>query len=111
MVPGMSLDPDRIIAHTDDVLVAITDGRPVTRDMLWRLPPWRAVLLARVAAKAGVMQPNEVIQLVEEARAVGGAGQLARRCARCGAELRGDGSWDDAGAQPAGCDHEAVSAA
>ena len=41
------------LAASDDCLLAITDGHPIPTKALQALPPWRAVMLARVAAKAG----------------------------------------------------------
>lgn len=60
-----------IYAAQDDCLIAITDGRPLPADALSALPPWRAVLCARVAAKAGVgLERGTLEQLVSEAEAV-----------------------------------------
>jgi hypothetical protein len=64
--------------NQDDCLIAITDGKPVPTRALKALPPWRAVLMARVAAKAGVpLEHGSVTELVAEARRVGGGGRLA----------------------------------
>jgi hypothetical protein len=69
-------EPD-VYGYQDDCLIAIEDGRPVPADRLLRLPPWRAVLIARVAERAGVpLERGGVRQLIAEARQVGGAGKL-----------------------------------
>lgn len=61
----------------DDCLIAIEDGNPLRTDRLMKLPPWRAVLVARVAERAGVpLEQGTVAQLIAEARAVGGEGTL-----------------------------------
>jgi hypothetical protein len=66
-----------LIAAMDRCLIAITDGQPIPSEALAALPPWRAVLLARVAHKAGVdLEHGTVEQLVAEATRVGGAGKL-----------------------------------
>lgn len=67
---------DALIAAMDDCLIAITDGKPIPTARLRSLPPWRAVLIARVAHKAGAMGTVEVQALVDEARRVGGDGTL-----------------------------------
>lgn len=62
---------------SDDILIGITDGKPVATAALQVLPPWRAVLLARVADKAGIgLERGTLAQLVAEARAVTGTGVL-----------------------------------
>lgn len=64
-------------AHQDDCLIAISDGDPLPTAALLALPPWRAVLLARVADRAGVrLEQGTLPQLVAEASAVGGEGRL-----------------------------------
>jgi len=64
-------------ALQDECLIAIEDGRPVPTRALAQLPPWRAVLIARVAERAGVpLQDGTVEQLRAEAARVGGAGTL-----------------------------------
>ena len=63
--------------HQDDCLIAIEDGDPLPVRALRSLPPWRAVLMARVAEKAGIgLERGSVVQLVAEAWAVTGAGTL-----------------------------------
>lgn len=69
----------------DDCLIAIKDGSPLRADRLLRLPPWRAVLVARVAERAGVpLERGTVAQLTAEARAVGGDGTLGNWWERSG---------------------------
>ena len=64
-------------ALQDLCLIAITDGKPLPARAIAGLPPWRAVLLGRVANKAGIpIQGGTLEQLVEEARRVGGEGVL-----------------------------------
>jgi hypothetical protein len=66
-----------IYGWQDDCLIAIEDGNPLRADRLLKLPPWRAVLVARVAKKAGVpLERGTVEQLIAEARHVGGDGKL-----------------------------------
>jgi hypothetical protein len=65
--------------NEDDCLIAIENGRPLRTDRLQALPPWRAVMLAYVAQKAGVaLEQGTVEQLKAEASAVGGEGTLGR---------------------------------
>jgi len=64
-------------AAQDDCLIAISDGHRLPAARLKMLPPWRAVLIARVADKAGMrLQRGTIGQLLAEARAVGGSGEL-----------------------------------
>lgn len=64
-------------AAQDECLLAITDGYPLPARALQALPPWRAVLLGLVAARAGVsLQVGTLQQLIDEARRVGGDGTL-----------------------------------
>lgn len=66
-----------LYAAQDDCLIAVEDGRPVPAAALQSLPPWRAVMCARLAAKAGVpLERGTVAQIESEARAVGGDGVL-----------------------------------
>lgn len=66
-----------LIANQDDCLLAIEDGNPVPADKLAKLPPWRAVMVARIAAKAGVpLERGTPEQLHAEAAEVGGEGTL-----------------------------------
>jgi hypothetical protein len=63
--------------NQDDCLIAIEDGNPLPVKALLALPPWRAVLMARVAEKAGVpMERGSVEQIRAEAVAVTGSGKL-----------------------------------
>ena len=66
-----------IIALMDYVLLAITDGKDIPMDRLRSLPPWRAVMLARVAVACGAMDADTLNRLVGEAKDVGGAGTLS----------------------------------
>lgn len=67
----------RVLANQDDCLIAITDGKPVPTRKLRALPPWRAVLIARVAAKAGIpLEHGTLDALIAEAQEVGGDGSL-----------------------------------
>ena len=65
------------MADQDDCLIAIEDGRPLAVKNLLALPPWRAVLMGRVAAKSRIgLEMGTLEQLIAEAREVGGAGRL-----------------------------------
>ncbi len=75
----MTLDAagwNALVGHQDDCLIAITDGKPLPQRSLRALPPLRAVMIARVAVKAGVMPQSELDDLIKEARLVGGDGRL-----------------------------------
>ena len=64
-------------ALQDLCLIAITDGYPLPARAIAGLPPWRAVMLGRVADKAGIsIEGGTLEQLVAEAVRVGGEGQL-----------------------------------
>lgn len=63
----MDYDQREIYDSQDDCLLAIADGRRIDV-IIRRLPPWRAVLIARVALKAGVMNQEEVDLLMEKAK-------------------------------------------
>lgn len=65
-----------MVGWQDDCLISITDDKPLPQRSLRSLPPWRAVLIARVALKAGTISQGEVDSLVEEAKKVGGNGSL-----------------------------------
>jgi DNA-binding transcriptional MerR regulator len=61
----------------DLCLIAITDGKQLPARAIAELPPWRAVMLARVAHKASIpIEGGTLEQLVDEARRVGGEGKL-----------------------------------
>lgn len=70
---------NKLMGDQDDCLLAITKGVKPPEDALRALPPWRAVMIARVAEKAGLMTIEEVDELVKEAAAVGGAGRLVAK--------------------------------
>lgn len=74
----MSTDAKQIIQdNQDDCLIAIENSRPLPTAALQKLPPWRAVLIARVADRAGVsLEQGTVEQIVQEAVRVSGEGQL-----------------------------------
>jgi hypothetical protein len=66
-----------IYARQDNCLIAIEHGRPLPIAALLALPPWRAVTMARIAAKAGVgLERGTLGQIEAEARAVLGSGKL-----------------------------------
>jgi len=68
-----------LMANQDDCLLAIEDGNPVPAAKLGKLPPWRAVMLGRIAHKAGVpLERGTVDQLHAEAGEVGGSGTLGQ---------------------------------
>lgn len=66
-----------IYAIQDMCLIAISQGKPVPSGPLGMLPPWRAVLIGRVADKAGIsLEGGTLEDLVTEANRVGGEGKL-----------------------------------
>lgn len=66
---------DALLANQDDCLLAIEDGHPVPAARLRALPPWRAVMMARIAARAGVpLELGTLDQLHAEAKEAGGSG-------------------------------------
>lgn len=57
---------------TDSLLLAMISPRPsLDRTTLRRLPPWRAVVIARIAHRCGLMGRRELDELVREARVYG----------------------------------------
>lgn len=70
--------PWRLIRDAQDVcMIAMESERPLPTGALSSLPPWRAVMLARIAAAAGIgLEAGTLDQLVAEAREVTGAGKL-----------------------------------
>ncbi len=60
-------DYPTLFGDQDDCLIDITDGKPPRSRSLRALPPWRAVMIARVALKARLMTQDEVDALVEAA--------------------------------------------
>ena len=72
-------DPDRVALYApqDDCLIAIEEKKPVPVDKLQQLPPWHAVMIARLAAMCGgSLERGTVGQMVAEAVAVGGSAEL-----------------------------------
>lgn len=63
----MDINQRELYANQDECLLAIADGKPIDM-IIRRLSPWRAVLIARVALKAGVMTPEEVDLLMAKAK-------------------------------------------
>ena len=66
---------DSMMAAQDRVLIAASDGDLDYRS-LTSLPPWRAVLFARVLHKSGLLTDRQLVTLVIEAAHVGGLGRL-----------------------------------
>jgi len=65
-------------AAQDDCIIAISDRRSPPDATLRRLPPWRAVMVARIADAAGVpLEKGTLDELTAEAARVTGAGRLA----------------------------------
>jgi hypothetical protein len=64
----------------DELLIAIADDMtPLSVDLLNKLPPYRAYLIARVARRAGrPLEFGTVEQLEEEAMKLGGNGKLGQ---------------------------------
>lgn len=72
--------PNLIRAETvrliDVVLESLADGR-LDRGALRKLPPWRAVVLARIARRVGAMSQRDLDALTAEVVRVGVDGVLA----------------------------------
>lgn len=66
-----------IMMLMDDCLIAMGDGHPIPQKTLRQLPPWRAVMVASVAVRAGAMSKDDYEVLRAEARRVGGEGRLS----------------------------------
>jgi hypothetical protein len=60
----------------DDCLIDIADGKKINETKLRKLPPWRAVLIAKVAVQAKAMTQEAYDKLVDQAAEVGGEGRL-----------------------------------
>lgn len=59
------------IQHRNEILLAIVDGRQVTKKQLGELPPWIAYLYVQVAGKAGAdmeITPPELKELASEVK-------------------------------------------
>lgn len=67
---------DRVLGDMDELLLAIGEGKGLDPTRLRRLPPWRAVMLARVAVRAGAMPDQDLATLITDAVRVGGGGTL-----------------------------------
>lgn len=63
------------VRQIDQVLAEMADGRMDWRT-LKKLPPWRAVVIARIARRAGIIAQAELHDLTEEAISVGPEGEL-----------------------------------
>lgn len=68
-------DSSEIYAAQDDVLIGLSEGR-LDQVAMRKLPPWRAMLLARVAVKANLMPPLQLEVMRRSANHVGGTGVL-----------------------------------
>lgn len=74
---------ERIRENEDRCLIAIEGRNPLPVQALLALPPWRAVMLARVAQLAGTgLERGTCEQIEAEARSVTGTGQLGEWWAR-----------------------------
>lgn len=61
----------------DDALIALENGQPVPVEVLKRLPPFRASMIARVVGMAGgTLERGNPEQVRAEAVRVGGSGEL-----------------------------------
>lgn len=58
----------KLYDNQDECLLAISEGKRSPMIALVALPPWRAVMIARIACRAGVMSQEELDGLVTEAR-------------------------------------------
>lgn len=99
--PGVR--PDLIRSSTvrliDLVLESIADGR-LDRVSMRKLPPWRAVVLARIAHRAHLMPRDELDGLVAEVIAVGVDGVLDSPTSddlAIGDEYAGEIGWTQTG--------------
>lgn len=70
--------PWRLIQRNQDTcMIAIENSKPLPTAALQALPPWRAVMLARIAHAAGLgLEQGSIEQITAEARQVTGAGKL-----------------------------------
>lgn len=73
----MSSRYEQWVIDQDDCLVAMSSGKKPPRDKLRNLPPWRAVMIARICNQDKLMTDKEVEEMVLEARHVGGIGKLS----------------------------------
>lgn len=60
----------------DDCLLAMGDGHQLNEAILRRLPPWRAVMIARAARRANCYTAARLEKLEADARRIGGDGTL-----------------------------------
>ena len=67
---------NELMRWQDTCLIAMSEGRRPPRHAIVALPPWRAVLVARIANQAGFMSDKELANLVAEAREVTGNGVI-----------------------------------
>lgn len=72
------MDRGELLALQDDCLIAISEGRQIPADKLRQLPPWRAVLIARVGESewTSISDGTTLEELTSEAVAAGGHGKL-----------------------------------
>lgn len=67
----------RIFAIQEDCLVSLSSIKPrIDMAVVRQLPPWRAVMIARIAYKCRVLPRRELDELTREAQLVGGMGTL-----------------------------------
>jgi len=66
----------KLMGIQDACLIALSESKRPPRDKLISLPPWRAVLIARVANEGGFISDEELHNLVEEAKTVTGTGKI-----------------------------------
>lgn len=76
--PKTTSAPDSPWATQDDCLIRMETGQKPDPYKMRQLPPWRAVLIARIGEHADIYTAEEVEAIVEEARRVGGQGRLVR---------------------------------
>lgn len=67
---------ETLMALQDDCLISIEDGHCPDISKILSLPPWRAVMIARIAVKVGVLEEYRLDKLSSAARDVGGDGKL-----------------------------------
>lgn len=69
---------NEVFALQDDCLIAISEGKQIPAEKLRQLPPWRAVLIARVGESgySGISDGTTIDELINEAVSARGQGKL-----------------------------------
>lgn len=65
-----------LLAATDDIMLDVLGGKPIPTNAIDRLPPWRALLVVRMAMLGGgVLQDGTAEQFDQAAHTAGLAGR------------------------------------